>query len=909
MSEVRRARERLRAIAANRRLDAELEAEMAAHLEMAIEDNLERGLCAEEARRLALVRFGALGSAKDRHREARGLVKAEIVVQEITLEILWQDVKYSLRTLVRDLGFTTVAVLILALGIGANAAVFSVVNTLLLRPLPFPDAGQLQWIAPPPQKCGLSCATYSTDAYDEFRMYTHSYQDVTGYFAFSSPDNLSLALNGGGPIPATGIDVIANFFDVLGVKAAMGRTFTAADGRDGAPPVILLSDPWWRRQFNADPAIVGKAFDINGKLTTVIGVLPRSFDFGAVFSPGAKIDAITPLDLYGPPRNWGNIITLIGRLKPGVMLGQSLADAKAAAPHMCWNNRYPDSCGDYGKAGVIPVPLKDYVSGKLRRSLVVLWSAVGTILLIACVNLSNLLLARAVARSKEFAMRSALGASRGRIVRQLLTESLLLSGAGAVLGLLLAFILVRWLAHQGAIALPLLSGLAIDRAALGWTVLIAAVAAVAFGLFPGLRIAGGNLQEALKDSGPGSGRGRRHERVRAALVISEIALACMLLVGAGLLLRSFMKVLDIDLGFQPERAAAIKVLYDDNVPNDKDGSLSALRRSVLFQQILSRVGTLPGVEGAGLVDFLPLGQNREWGTPLPKGIRPPDKLPAGPLVYVASPGYLHAMGTRIRGRDFAWSDGPTSEHVVMINKAYAGYIANLANWPNGDAVGKILFRCSECPDIRVVGVVDDVHEENVEGEMGWQIYYPMTQEVPSGAELVVRTQLQPSALASSVLGTLRELNPKQPAAEFKPVKLLVSHAVSPRRFFMILVGVFAGLGLLLAALGIYGVISYTVTRQTQEIGIRMALGAGMGRVQREVLAGTLRLAIAGIAVGLAASLLVARLIASLLFGTSPWDLLTYVSMSAGLLLVAALAGYIPARRASRISPMVALRAE
>jgi len=905
MSEMRRARERLRALAASSRLDAELEAEIAAHLELAIEENLERGLCAEEARRLALVRFGALGAAKERHREARGLVEAEILVQEITMEILWQDVKYSLRTLLRDPGFTIVAVLILALGIGANTAVFSVVNTLLLRPLPFRSANQLQWIAPPPQKCGLSCATYSTDAYDEFRTYTHSYQDVTGYFAFSSADNLSLKLGDSAPIPATGIDVITNFFEVLGVQAVMGRTFTADDGRDGAAPVILLSDAWWRRQFNADPQIVGKAFDINGRQTTVIGVLPRSFDFGGVFAPGTKVDAITPLDLYGPPRNWGNIITLIGRLKLGVTLAQSRGDAKAAESHMCWNNRYPQGCGKDYKDAVVPVPLKDYVSGKLHRSLIVLWSAVGAILLIACVNLSNLLLARAAGRSKEFAMRGALGASRARIVRQLLTESLVLSGAGAALGLMLAWVLVSWLAHQGEVALPLLGDLRIDGAALGWTVLIAFVAAIVFGLVPGLRMAGGNLQEALKDSGAGSGQSRKHERIRAVLVVSEIALAAMLLVGAGLLLRSFIRVLDVDLGFQPERAAAIKVDYDDNVPNDKDGSLSAAKRGEIFQQILSRVGAIPGVKAAGMVDYLPLGQNRAWGTPFPKGMKPPEKMPAGPLVYVITPGYLRAMGTRIRGRDFTWDDGPHSQAVVMISASYARFIEKFAGWPENGVIGKVLTN----GDLLVVGVVDDVHAETVEGDTGWQIYYPATQAGPNAEELVVRTELEPASLASSVLGILRQMNPKQSAAEFRPIKALVSHSVSPRRFFMLLVGSFGGLGLLLAALGVYGVISYTVTRQTPEIGIRMALGASAGRVQRDVMAATLRLAAIGVGVGIVGSLAASRLISSLLFATSPWDIWTYLGMATGLLAVAALSGYLPAWRASRINPIVALRAE
>jgi len=648
---------------------------------------------------------------------------------------------------------------------------------------------------------------------------------------------------------------------------------------------------------------------MNGRQTTVIGVLPRSFDFGAVFSPGVKIDAITPLNLYGPPRQWGNIITMVGRLKPGVTLGQSQDDAAIAAPHMCWNNKYPQSCGSYakkdGEGGVVPVPLKDYVSGKLRRSLVVLWTAVGAILLIACVNLSNLLLARAASRSKEFAMRGALGASRFRIVRQLLTESLVLSLSGSVLGLGLAWILVSWLAHQGAIALPLLSTLRIDGAALAWTLLIAVSAAVLFGLVPGLRMSGGNLNESLKDSGLGSGQGRKHDRIRSILVVSEVALACLLLVGAGLLLRSFLRVLDVDLGFQPERAAAVKVEYDDSVPEDKDGKLSAQKRTTIFQEVIARVSAIPGVEAAGISDYLPLGHNRAWGMPWPKGFKKPEKSPGSPLVYVVSPGYLRAMGTGIRGRDFTWDDGPKSQNVVMIDKALATYLARLANWPNGDAMGQMLDTGGD--GARIVGIVDDVHEENTEAATGWQIYYPSTQASPTGAELVIRTSLPPATLAASVLRTLRDINPKQPAAEFKPIQMLVSHANSPRRFFMLLVASFAALGLILAALGIYGVIAYSVTQRTQEIGIRMALGATISQIQRSVLIKTLRLALIGIAAGAVASLLASRALAAMLFNTTPTDPIAFAAMVMMIGAVALLAGYIPARRASRVNPMVALR--
>lgn len=472
-----------------------------------------------------------------------------------------------------------------------------------------------------------------------------------------------------------------------------------------------------------------------------------------------------------------------------------------------------------------------------------------------------------------------------------------LSGAGAVLGLGLALMLIAWLAHQGSVALPLLSNLRIDSQALGWTVLIAVFVATIFGLIPGIRMASGNLQEMLKDSGPGAGLGRKHERVRAALVVFEVALAYVLLVSAGLLLRSFVKVLDVDLGFQPDRAASIKIDYDDSAPSD---DASQAKRGVIFQQILARVSALPGVEAAGMSDYLPLGPNREWDSPVPKGkIFDPGELPA-PLVYVITPGFIHAMGIRLHGRDFTWADGPRRERVVLINASAARVY-----WPGEDAVGKILMRGDE--EDRVVGVVDDVHEETVEGGTGSQIYYPATQQGPSSAQLVVRTSMPPATLAASVLRALRELNPRQPAAEFRPIQTIVDRAVSPRRFFMLLVAAFAGLGLLLAALGIYGVISYSVTRQAHAIGIRMALGASVGRVQRQVLAGTLRLAFAGMVVGTLAALALARLIASLLFAISSWDLPTYLGMALALLLVAAISGYIPARRAAGVNPMEALR--
>jgi predicted permease len=876
---------------------ADIRAELRFHIDCKTEDLIRQGWRPEAARNEAERQFGNILAVQQIGERIGGSMQQRKRLADYWIDSL-QDIRYTFRTLGRDPGFTLVSILILAIAIGANTAVFSVVNDLLLRPLPFPDSQQLVWIAPPPQKCGLSCATYSSDAYETFRDQSRVYQGVTGYMAFSGSDNMRLT-GLGDPPPATGIDVIGNFFQVLGVQPSMGRLFTAEETRPGQHRVTLLSNAFWRRQFHSDPAIVGKTIDMNSTPYTVVGVLPPSFDFGAFFSPGARIDLFTPLDLDAS-RNWGNIVTFMGRLKPGVTLAQAQGDGLRVEPKMCWNNKQPLSCGSYvGKdSSMLLRTLKDYVSGRLRRSLIVLWSAVGAILLIAGVNLSNLLLARAATRAKEFAVRGALGASRARIVGQLLLESLVLSGTGALLGLALAYFLVLWLAHQGSLELPMLAQMHLDGQACGWTILVAIATALLFGLIPGARMASGNLHEAIKDSSAGSGQSRKHNRVRAALVLTEVALACVLLVSAGLLLRSFMKVIDIDLGFAPSRAAAIKVEYDDSAPT---GQASAVKRGAIFSQVLNRIGSIPGVEAAGISDYLPLGANRSWGSPCPRGRTcPPGSVPS-PLVYVISPGYIHAMGMRLHGRDFTWSDNPTSQPVVLINASMARTL-----WPGEDAVGKVLAGGGN-GDVTVAGVVDDVHADSVENSTSWQIYYPITQAGPNAAQLVIRTSLQPSALASTVLQALRELNPNQPAAAFLPIQNIVDRAVSPRRFFMILVAAFALLGLSLAALGIYGVISYSVTQKTQEIGVRMALGATTARVRRDVLGETLRLTVSGLILGGIGSFAIARLIATLLFATSPWDLLAYAGTVLALVAVALLSGYLPARRASRIHPMEALR--
>ncbi|MBV9443454.1 MAG: ABC transporter permease, partial [Acidobacteriaceae bacterium] len=764
-----------------------------------------------------------------------------------SLDVLTQDFRFAFRMLKRDYGFTVIAVLILALGIAVNITVFSVVNTILLRPLPFPDSEKLVRIVEKDPKAGESSKTYTADATQDFQERNRSFQSVSGYFAFTGPDNFKLIGNSQ-PLPVTGILVAEGFFQTLAVKTSFGRLFRSTEFVKHAPPVVVLSYSFWKRQFGGDRNIIGRPIDLSNTSVTVVGVLPNTFDFGSVFSPGTKVDLFVPY-IMDDFRDDGNDLALVGRLKAGVTFAAAQNEANRLFPQLYFEHKHPE----YGKGYTGQLTgLKDYISGQLRRSLIVLWCAVGLILLIVCVNLSNLMLARLAARSKEFGMRSALGARRTRIVRQLLTESMVLAVMGAGFGLALAFFVIRYLAHQGSIALPLLSMVRVDGTALAWTLLIAIGAAVLFGLVPGLRISEGNLQELLKDSGGhGASDGRRHGRLRSVLVVSEIALACVLLVGAGLLLRSFLRVLDVDLGFEPSRAAAISVDFD----NDE----KAVTRAAKWQEIVERTSQIPGVESAGICDNLPMSRNRSWGIAA-KGEPKPDGRDFVPVfVYIVSPGYLKAMGMHLlEGRDISWGELVNNRNVVIINDTVARRL-----WPGRSPIGRTALAGGA--EAEVIGEIADVHESNAEDNAGAQMYLPATKQFgPEGAYLVLRSKLPASSLARTVMITLRRMNPGQPATEFRSIQGLVDHATSPRRFFVLLVGIFAGLGLLLASLGVYGVISYSVTRQKPEIGIRMALGATQARVQLDVIWRTMGLALAGISVGVIASFAVSRLIASLL---------------------------------------------
>jgi predicted permease len=872
----------LRIVALFRResFDGDLDAEIASHLDLATEENFRQGMSREGARRQALIQLGGPQQAKELHRDSRGLP---------ALEVLVQDLRYTFRGLQKDQVFTAIAVVILAIGIGANTVVFSVVNTILLRPLPFQQSERLAWLSGNNGAGGLSDVTYRVDAFEEFQRSNHSFQEMTAFVPYYSLSESKLMTHGE-PRPVSFVWVDGRFFQTLGVQLAFGRLFTPEECVKGGKPAVLLSYFFWQRQFTGNPAIVGQSIRLGDEFATVVGVLPASFDFGAVFSPGLKTDFFRPI-VMDDIRTWGHMLSVVGRLKPGVTVQQAQAEANVLFPQLPGAEN-PDWSTDL-KTTVSG--LQDQVIGKLRRTLFVLWGAVALILLIVCVNLSNLLLARLASRQREFALRGALGASRGRLIRQLLTESLALSTLGALLGVALAFAVTWYLAHQGTIALPLLSTIRVDAAALSMTLLLTLIVGILFGIAPGLVLSSGNLQETLKDAGRGSSEGRGHARMRSALVVSEVALACVLLVGAGLLFRSFLRVLDVDLGFQPSHAAAIKVDYNDGG--------SAARRGAILQDMLQRVTAIPGVEAAGVTDMLPLDRNRSWDL-LAKGKVYSKEVNDDAFVYIVTPGYLTAMGMHlVKGRDFSWHDSDTSERVIIINQAAAR-----REWPDEDPVGRLAEGIGD-KDSRVIGVISDVHESSLEEASSPAVLVPVTQGVPEGAELVVRTHLPPEVLASAVMSRLRALNLEQPAMEFRPMQQLVDRAVSPRRFFVVLVAIFAVLGLVLAALGIFGVISYAVSRQTQEIGIRLTLGATPGRVQRSVLARTLRLALIGVGVGAIASFAACKVIASLLFKTDPDDPATFAFVLILLLVVAVLAGYLPALRATRVDPVTALRCE
>ncbi len=795
---------------------------------------------------------------------------------------LVQDLNHSFRGMRRDAGFTAFTILIAGLGIGASSTVFSVVNALLLRPLPFRDPGQLVWVSN-----GDCCAT-QTEHYSDLQELNLSFSDLAG-FANYGVGNRELT-GTGEPERLTSVPVSGNFFEVLGVQPAIGRSFTTEEcqGKYAAPPAMLLSYSFWRRRFASDPDVLGRKLTLNNKPVIVIGVLPASFDFGGVFDPGTSFDIFVPWPLADKRKPMGNTMKLIGRLKPGTTIQAAQAELTALAKQL--ETQHPERNSVRPKLAA----LEQHVRGPVSPALTVLACAVGVVMLIVCANLSNLQLARLAARQKEMAMRLALGAGRSRLLRQMLTESVTLSCCGAVFGLFLAGAGTRELAHLRALNLPLLERVRIDGSALVFTLMAAVASGVVFGLLPALRVTKVSLRESMQEGNRGASDGKRNAWVRDGLVVSEVAFACVLLVGAGLLIGSFLRVLDVNPGFRPERAAALRI-----DPSFRIASLA--QQNSFIDDVLNRARSIPGIVAAGITDVLPLRDDRAWSVAARGQVYGKGHYPPEPFIRVVSDGYFEAAGVPLRlGREFTEKDRASSEPVAVINETLARTL-----WPGQNAVGQMVTTDG---GRRVIGVVADVRHEALEKVGGPEMYLPMRQTGDYAAmQLVVRTALPPDSLAAGIRTALRPIDPNLPVREFVMFQDLVDRAVSPRRFLVLLLAGFAGFALILASLGIYAVISFSVSQRVQEIGIRMALGASATDLQRGIVLRTLSLAAVGLALGMAGARALSGMLGSLLFGMTSGDPATFIEVGALLVAVAAIAGYIPARRASRIDPMAALR--
>jgi len=801
-----------------------------------------------------------------------------------------RDLRYALRTMRRDYGFAIFAILIVGLGVGASCTIFSVVNAILLRPLPFKDPARLVWMANHSDDTNdMSGKTVQVDYLLEYREKNKSFADLAAYFAFYGLGDAKL-IGDGQPERLTSIPVTQSFFSLLGVEPQIGRQFTEDECKWNGPRVAMLSDALWRRRFAADPGIVGRAIPFDGGPMTIVGVLPASFDFGTIFAPGTKVDLYVPFPLSPETNRWGNTIAVVGRLKPDATLGRAQAEATILGKQL--QQEHP-KMNDFDPHLSM---LAQHVSGRLRPALLVLACAVGVVMLIVCANLSNLLLARSAARQKEIAIRVALGAGRRHLLGQILTESVLLSCSGALLGVGLAFLGARVLTQLSAMKIPLLADVRVDGTSLGFAMLIAIATGLLFGLAPAWSASELTLHDALKDSNRGSSQGRGHAWVRSVLVVAEISLACVLLAAAGLLIRSFLRVLDVNLGFLPDRAVALRIDPSDTYKTQE-------QQNAYYTEALHDVLNIPGVQGAGLTDALPLGKNRSWGLAV-KGVQyTPETYPFG-FPRIISDGYFRAMGIPLKaGRDFTERDTKGALPVVIINASAA---RNL--FPGGeDPLGKVLLID---PERTIVGVVGDVRHMALEEGSGNEFYLPIRQTQDYGSvDLVVRSSLPVAELTSRLREALSAIEPNLPISNLRTLQTLVDRAASPRRFTVMLLAGFAGFALILASLGIYAVISYSVSQRKNEIGIRMALGASPATVRQLILSETMRLAGVGAAIGVVGALLTTRLAASLLYGVTATDPLTFAAMLAVLAAVALLAGYLPALRAARIEPVTLLRSE
>lgn len=800
----------------------------------------------------------------------------------------FDDLRHATRSLRRDPGLTVLATVVVGLGIGASSTVYSVSDALLLRPLPFDDPHRLVFISNGDWGRGqaLSDITTQVARLRDLRDEEGVFSDVAGFYLFDGAGDHTLT-GEGGPERVTRLQVTESFFPLLGVRPTLGRLFTSEEALDGGPAAALLPHTVWVRRFGADPKIVGSTIRIDDEPVSVVGILPESFDYATIFAPGAQIDFITPFPLSERTNAWGNTLALVGRLQDGVDVEAAQRAAVAVA------ERNPQGARNDFEPRIRP--LREHVSGDFRLATLVLVGSVLLVMLIVCANLSNLLLARGAARQKELATRAALGAGRTRLVRQMMAESVALAAAGAALGLGLAIVGVEALARLDA-SIPLLGSVRVDGRVVGFTATLALLTGVLTGSLPALRGSRSDLTDALKQGGRGASQGTWLGRVRGMLVISEVALACVLLIGAGLLIRSFVRILDVDLGYRAENAVTVRV---DEAAERGDFASDAAR-SAHFERILDAVASEPSVVAAGMADVLPMAFNRRWCFDRP-GV-PTDGL--CPFIRVVSDGYLDAMGlSLVAGRAFDRSDAPEGQRVIVVNETLANAV-----WPVDEAVGQGLENWQGV--WTVVGVVRGMRYLAVDQEPGPEVFFPMRQQRDYGqVHLIARGSRSLEELTAAVRRGVSSVDASVPLTDFTPIADLVDRSVSPRRFTVLLLGGFALLALFLASLGIYGVISYSVTQRSQEIGIRVALGASSGALQARIVGETLKLAVAGMSLGLLAAWTLGRVMSRLLYEITPSDPVTFVSVPVVLVVVAALAGGLPARRAARVDPVRTLAVE
>src|SRR5262245_7071471 len=806
---------------------------------------------------------------------------------EVMMQNLWQDLRYGARMLLKTPGFTLIAVFTLALGIGANVAIFSVVNAVLIQPLPFAEPDRLVWVWGNIRNGGNRASVSPLD-YLDYRAQTTTFEQFATTYSGLAAFNLT---GSGDPERLVGAVASGNFFQAMGVGAAMGRAFLPEAEKTGQDQVVVLSHGLWRQRFGGDPSIVGKTLTLDGRKFEVIGVMPPEFDF----PQGARL--WTPMNFEtteGMQQRKAHFLRPIGRLKPGVTLAQAQTDMDAIARRL--EAQYPESNTGWN---LRMVPLRDQLVGNIRPTLRVLFGAVGFVLLIACANVANLSLARAAARQKEVAVRMALGAGRLRIARQMLTESLLLAGAGGALGVFLASWGVKLIVAFSGNNIPPTAQIGIDRMSLGFTLGVSLLTGLLFGLAPALQVTRPRLGETLKVDGKGAGQSSPRNRTRNLLVVFETAIAVVLLIGAGLLIRSYIRLQNVNPGFDAANVLTMRI----NLPRDKYNSPE--KAGSFWGRLRESLAALPGVEAVGMITELPLsGQLND--TPFAVEGRPrvsPDQRFGADFRRV-NQDYLRSMRIPLRrGRGFTEEEVRRNATVLLVSETLASAV-----FPNEDPLGKrLLLGLNEQAPFEIIGVVGDIRHHALALTPSPVMYLPMLST--GGTNLTIRAAGDPLSLATAVRREVMAIDRDQPVAAVRTMEQALSESVSAPRYRTALLGLFAAVALLLAAIGIYGVIAYATAQRTHELGVRMALGAQSKDVLKLVVGQGIKLALAGVLLGVGGALALTRLVNNLLFSVSATDPLTFSAVAILLTLVALLACWIPARRATKVDPLVALHYE